>query len=171
MDNKHKISMLAEISSQVSVGDMLETNIYTDQNWHLQSMHSFVSSVYPLSILNKSLLKDNVGSTNKINYDLDFSSELNKTSLKNINRKNINNINNEYVNKTQDYLHISYILNSIISKHINNDAVLAEKLKDIYDNYNEFKLIDIFLKVDKTKTRVPEILNTKMKKNILSHWK
>ena len=74
------ISRIKEISDSISIGDNIETSIYTDQNWYLQNIHAFYTCVNTSFNINSQKNKNK-----KIN--INFSSDLNKTSLKNINRK------------------------------------------------------------------------------------
>jgi len=74
---------MSEITTSISMGDVVETNIYTDQNWYLQNIHGFLTCAYTSYTINK---YDYDGPEN---YQIDFSSDLNKTSLKNINKKSI----------------------------------------------------------------------------------
>jgi len=69
------------ISNSISCGDNIETSIYTDQNWYLQNIHGFFSCINTSFWINKCNNNYNIPN-NKIN----FSSDLNKTSLKNINK-------------------------------------------------------------------------------------
>ena len=78
------LQTMRDITTLISRGDMIETNIYTDQNWYLQPIHGFLTCVETSYILNK------IATNNKASfYNMNFSSDLNKTSLKNINKKNI----------------------------------------------------------------------------------
>jgi hypothetical protein len=174
------VELLDEISEMFSLSDVVETNIYSQQNWYLQNMHMFMSIRLPLSMMNyrndtaaaaTASSNSDVKSVNEktIDYDLEFSSELNKTSLKNINRKNITNILQMKSSLSRsDMFHMSYILNSQIqtgdTKSI-SDHVLAYYKSDLQTN--GFKLIDTLLKIDKTQSSISTI-STKDKKNILA---
>ena len=65
------------VTNAISEGDVIETNIYTDQNWYLQNIHGFYTCAETSHHINKY-------SKNKSTpfYQLGFSSDLNKTSLK-----------------------------------------------------------------------------------------
>ena len=90
------IYKLMKISDSVSRGDNIETSIYTDQNWYLQNIHGFYTCINTSYWINK----DNDFDVGRLN--LKFSSDLNKTSLKNINRKNINNLLKMLPNRSLD---------------------------------------------------------------------
>ena len=138
---------LAQISKCFSVGDFIETHIYSDQNWNLQENHRFISCIYTLEIMkNNFLLSDSEVNTVTFNYN----SELNKTSLKNINRKNINHvIEISYLKKESIYL-CNYYVSKIIFNGENIDLLLSLKpfIKK-YSKENIIRFIDLIIKIDK----------------------
>ena len=72
---KEKLDSIVNISDSISFGDNVETSIYTDQNWYLQEIHGFFTCIKPSKL------------SNEFNYNIlgnliNFSSDLNKTSLK-----------------------------------------------------------------------------------------
>jgi hypothetical protein len=91
-----------------------------------------------------------------------FSSDLNKTSLKNINRKNINNLLKIVPNKSiEEIIFINQLANNFIKN--NNE----EKLINILQNYKKdltVKELELFLKIDKTQEFYT--LSSKEKKKI-----
>ncbi len=160
--NKTKLSteklldQVNNICDSISVGDNIETSIYTDQNWFLQRIHCFFSCINSTHFINS-------GQTKGIKLEnIKFSSDLNKTSLKNINKKNINNLIKLLPNKSlQEILYINKICNHLI----NNEKV--EEIIDILKNYNSnfsIKDIELCIKIDKTFDFVK--FNSKEKKNI-----
>ena len=156
LSNDKVIDQIYEISNSISLGDIVETSIYTDQNWFLQKIHCFFSCVYTNYWINNN---DNKGLTLT---DIKFSSDLNKTSLKNINKKNINNLIKLLPNKSlQDILYINRISNYLILN--NKEEVLVNILKSYNDNFN-IKDLELCLKIDKTFDFIK--LNSKEKKNI-----
>ena len=120
---KDTLNTMVAISDSISFGDVIETNIYSDQNWFLQNIHGFYTCVN--TSYNINMIK-----TKKIDYDLVFSADLNKTSSKNINKKK--NIAN-----TQSKFKLKNINTSII-----------RILKNSYNLDN--KNIQVILKIDKT---------------------
>lgn len=133
-----------EISDSISFGDNIETSIYTDQNWYLQNIHGFYTCVNTSYNINSNKIPDNHTKSLSIN----FSSDLNKTSLKNINRKNIHNLSKIIPNKTVDEI---LIINSII-----NALLEDEKYEQVIRIIKEYKPdvtikdIELFSKIDKT---------------------
>jgi len=113
-NNDVYIKIMKDVSNSISWGDVIETSIYTDQNWFLQeNIHAFYTTINTSYNLNK--YPKNKQEKAKIS----FSSDLNKTSLKNINRKNISILKQNMPNKVKivlySYLGIySYQLNITI---------------------------------------------------------
>ena len=136
--NKNLLKTIKDISNLITLGDIIETNIYTDQNWYLQNIHGFITTTSTAFFINK---------YDSNNYDLNirFSSDLNKTSLKNINKKNFNNIKNYITNKSiEEILYINLILSTFL---INNNY---DDIKIFIKNYNlNYKIFDMIIKVNK----------------------
>lgn len=131
-----------EISDSISVGDNIETSIYTDQNWFLQKIHCFFSCVNTNYLINSEKTKEIKVS------DIKFSSDLNKTSLKNINKKNINNLIKLLPNKSlEEILYINKITNYLVNKDKVNDII--QILKE-YNSGFSIKDIELCIKIDKT---------------------
>jgi replication factor C subunit 1 len=137
------INNIVKVSDSISRGDNIETSIYTDQNWYLQNIHGFYTCINTSFWINKS--KSNY----KINFeDIKFSSDLNKTSLKNINRKNIINLSKIINNKSnQEILMLNKICNHLIHENKENDLI---KILYGYNKDVTIKDIELCLKIDKT---------------------
>jgi len=153
---------IIKVSDSISRGDNIETSIYTDQNWYLQNIHGFYTCINTSFWINKT------NTPYKITYkDIKFSSDLNKTSLKNINKKNINNLSKIINNKSnQEILLINKICNHLIQTK--NES----KLINILNGYNKditIKEIELCLKIDKTIDFT--ILTSKDKKRITKQLK
>lgn len=132
---------ILKISESVSIGDKVETSIYTDQNWFLQNIHCFHTCVKP-SIICSKYNKKLTGS------NIDFGSDLNKTSLKNKNKKNIVNLENIIGTRTNDEILYLCRLSNYLCKN-NKYDVLINIIKE-YSKNIELKEVDLFLKIDKT---------------------
>ena len=140
LDNIQKI---VRISDSISRGDNIETSIYTDQNWYLQNIHGFYTCLNTSYWINKDNTDYNIDSS-----DIKFSSDLNKTSLKNINRKNILNLSKIINNKSNQEI---LMLNKICNYLIENNK--EQELINILNGYNKditIKEIELCLKIDKT---------------------
>lgn len=136
-DNLYK---MIKISDSISRGDNIETSIYTDQNWFLQNIHGFFTCINTNFWINK----NNDGSISNI----DFSKDLNKTSLKNINKKNINNIRSIIGKKSvSEILLLVDMTNKLM--HDNRIDILIKILKQYKKNIS-VKEIELFIKIDKT---------------------
>jgi DNA polymerase III delta prime subunit len=147
---------LVKISDSISRGDNIETSIYTDQNWYLQNIHGFYTCLNTSYWINKS-------NNHKINInEIKFSSDLNKTSLKNINRKNITNLSKIIPNKSiYEILILCKICNYFISN--GKEEEFVNKLSS-YNSDITIKEIELCLKIDKTCDFIE--LSTKDKKKI-----
>ena len=134
---------IVKVSDSISRGDNIETSIYTDQNWYLQNIHGFYTCLNTSYWINKN------NSNYKIkNEDIKFSSDLNKTSLKNINRKNILNLSKIINNKSnQEILMLNKICNHLIQEGKENELI---KILNGYGKDISIKEIELCLKIDKT---------------------
>jgi len=150
------LDTINEISDSISIGDNIETSIYTDQNWFLQKIHCFFSCVNTNHLINSDKMKDI-----KIT-DIKFSSDLNKTSLKNINKKNINTLIKLLPNKSIDeILYINKITNYLVNQNKIEDIIQILKQ---YNNNFSIKDIELCIKIDKTFDFIK--FNSKEKKEI-----
>lgn len=147
------VKNMKKISKSISIGDIVETSIYTEQNWCLQVIHGFLTCVVTNYYVDKSITPDP-------ELEIEFSADLNKTSLKNINKKNISTINTIIPNKSiYEVLYISYISSFLLKKLRYND--LIKILKDYKDDLT-IKDIELLIKIDKTAKKY--VLPTKYKK-------
>ena len=149
-----QLDVSRKVSDSISKGDIIETNIYTDQNWLYQNIHGFYALCDTSFTLNNILKPEKL-----LNYKLqEYSTDLNKTSLKNINKKNITKLVSIMPNKTYD--DILYI-NKLICK-----LVLKNKIKQAYQLCKDYpidiKTLEIILKIDKTSEKIT--ISPKMKK-------
>ena len=154
-NNDIYIKIMKNVSNSISWGDVIETSIYTDQNWFLQeNIHAFYTTINTSFHLNK--YPKNKDEKAKIN----FSSDLNKTSLKNINRKNISILKQSMPNKNLEDL---IYMNNIISKYVINKEY--DKVKYMKNSYGlSIKDIEIILKLNKITEKIT--LTSKIKKLI-----
>lgn len=139
------ISNIVKVSDSISKGDNIETSIYTDQNWYLQNIHGFYTCINTSFWINKSKSNNNY----KINSEnIKFSSDLNKTSLKNINRKNIINLSKIINNKSnQEILMLNRICNHLIQENREDELI---RILNGYNKDISIKEIELCLKIDKT---------------------
>ena len=103
------------ICNSTSKGDVIETNIFTDQNWMNQCIQGFYTICDNSHTINSVFDPLNY----KTNYyNIEFSLDLNKTSLKNINRKNITGLQKIFINKSlDDIMYINKLVYSLVKKN------------------------------------------------------
>lgn len=147
---------MIKISDSISRGDNIETSIYTDQNWFLQNIHGFFTCV-----------NTNFWISNNVDEKItavNFSKDLNKTSLKNINKKNINNIKSIIGKKSiQEILMIVKLTNNLY--HDKKLKIIVDILKQYKKNLT-VKEVELFIKIDKTLDF--SLFTTKEKKKVMN---
>lgn len=138
--NEDKHELIRRISESLSIGDVVENYIYGDQNWGMHEIHGFHTCVIP-----SYYLSEKVKCTNKVG--LTFATDLNKTSIKRINKKNIINTNKCFCNMNiSDYIY----MNKIIKKFIIENNI--KECADLLKQYNiKLEHIESLLKIDKIK--------------------
>jgi len=120
-ENYHKFvkkNNYLEILNNLSIGDILENYIYGEQNWDLLELHGLISCCIPSYLINKY-------TNGKKNDKLVFAADLNRTSVKKMNKKNIN--------KTNNSLNINN-LNNIRNKSIDEFIYMGEIINKINEN-------------------------------------
>ena len=114
------------------------------------------------------LLNNYTSSTINNNITFKFPEDLNKTSIKSINKKNINNIEANFTNiNIYDYIHI----NKIIKKLLENKDL--KSISYILKSYNlDINQLESLLKIDKiinTKNNCLTIKNKRDLENLLKN--
>lgn len=147
---------LKNVTDSISKGDVIETNIYTDQNWFLHDIHGFYTCARTSYHINKHDLLKKKSLPNY--YEMKFSSDLNQTSLKNINKKQITNLQKIFQNKSfNDIINLSKLIYHLVKN---------EKIKELYfimkDYDSNVKTVETLIKIDKTLPKIT--LNQKNKK-------
>ncbi len=152
---EEQVQQMVDISESISIGDTIETSIYTDQNWYLQDIHGFYTcynTSYMSSKMNRKITPS----------EIKFSTDLNKTSLKNINKKNIINLEKIIGKRTiEEILLLCRLSNHMISTK--QTQYILDILK-IYKDDFDIKDLELCLKIDKTIDFIT--LSTKEKKEI-----
>lgn len=151
---KDKYELIKKVSEFLSQGDVIENYIYADQNWNLQEIHGFYTCVAPSFYLNQGINK------NPIKSKLKFADDLNKTSIKNINKKNIKNADKILENMNIfDYIYIRKIIEKKLKE---NDY---HEIKNLFQNYDiKLEHIESLLKIDKNEEKIT--LTTKQKNEL-----
>lgn len=148
---KQYYDSLENMSYSFVKGDLLTTNIYTDQNWYLQKFYGFYTCCETTFELSKYKLKSN-------NYTLTFANGWTDTTIGGISKKNINKVYMTANKKLND----SLILNKLIEMLVIKQKYY--KIKRLFESYNLDKkelaeLISNIYKIDKTSNKT--ILKTK----------
>ena len=157
-NSKEKIKLASKISSLISKADIIENFIHSEMSWDINISHAFFSSVEPSYLLDKHLMKNR-------NCNLVYPLDLNKYSIKRINKINIDNVNKIFDNMDiEDYVY----LNQIVREQINLNS-----FKDCVDNFKDYKdfkieTLERLLKVDKIKCSKTN-LKSKDKKEIIKY--
>ena len=152
---EEQVQKMVDISESISIGDNIETRIYTDQNWYLQDIHGFYTC-YNTSYISSQMNRKITAS------EIKFSADLNKTSLKNINKKNILNLEKIIGKRTiEEILLICRLTNHMVSTK--QSQYILDILKHYKDDF-DIKDLELCLKIDKTIDFIT--LSTKDKKEI-----
>ena len=155
------LNTLSNVTDSISKGDVIETNIYTDQNWFLHDIHGFFTCAKTSYHINK--FKPTFKKSAIPFYDMKFSSDLNQTSLKNINKKQITNLQKIFPNKSYNDI---INLNKIIYFLVKND-----KIKELYEIIKDYdtnvKTVETIIKIDKT---MPKITLSQKNKKIFNMY-
>ncbi len=155
---KDKLKLAGKLSNLISKADIIENFIHSEMSWDINIAHAYYSSIKPSYLLDKYLIKSR--NTNIV-YPLD----LNKYSIKRINKINIDNVNKVFSNMDiEDYIYV----NQIIREQINDN-----KFKDCIENFKDYKdfkveTLERLLKVDKIKCSKTN-LKSKEKKEISNY--
>ena len=138
-EDQHRL--IQKISESLSTGDVIENYIYGDQNWEMQEIHGFYTCVAPSYYLCEGIADDIV------KVKLAFATDLNKTSIKRINKKNIINTDKCFKNMNiNDYIYINKIIRKLIGENNIKECVKLLKNYDI-----KLEHIQSLLKIDKIK--------------------
>lgn len=124
-----------DIINNLSIADILENYIYGEQNWDLLELHGIISCAIPSYLINKF-------KNNKSNQTLVFAADLNRTSVKKMNKKNITKTNNSLSNSNQNIRNKSIdefiYMGEIINKLNKNGKIKIDNI----GNYNNIVKIN-----------------------------
>jgi DNA polymerase III delta prime subunit len=156
-DSEDSFRISDKISSSLSEGDVIENCIYGDQNWDMQEIHGLMSCVTTSYNLH---MPDRTSNYTRCN----FTTDLNKTSIKKINAKNINDADRCFKNlDIFDYIY----MNKIIRKKISEGDIKG--CIELLKGYNiKLEHIEKLLKIDKIKDSKNN-LTSKQKKEFTKH--
>lgn len=157
----HAFKLANKIATSIAFGDVVENHIYSDQNWDMQEVHGFLTCVSPaFNMFNEKM--DISGESLK--YSLSFPMDLNRTSIRKINKKNVINSNNCLKNlEIKDFI----FLNKLVKKLITNNKL--KECTNLFKKYNmTVENLESVLKIDKI-NEAKTILPSQTKK-ILSKY-
>jgi DNA polymerase III delta prime subunit len=161
---KNALNALQEISVSIANGDIVDNYIYSEQEWDMQCVHGIYTCVAPSHILSKMSLCDNIDG---LKTNLDFPNDLNRTSIKRINKKNVINADLSFKNMdVRDYICIKKLILLLIEQ--NKFKECAEIFKGYKNKTNNitFDNIESMMKIDKIDSN-KMILTTQIKKKIM----
>lgn len=154
--DKYKLTQI--VSDSLSMGDITENYIYGEQNWNMQDIHGIFTCVTPSFYIN---VNDN---NKRLDFNSSFPKDLNKTSIKSINKKNIVNTDQCLKNMNIfDYIFVSKVVYNYIQNNNIEDCV------KLLSGYNmEMEYIESLLKINKIKKN-KSILTLKQKKEFATY--
>jgi DNA polymerase III delta prime subunit len=158
-NKKHhqNFSLCNDIAMSIATGDLIENYIYSDQNWDMQEVHGFFTCVFPsFKFYNEHM---NITEGN-IKENINFPYDLNRTSIKKINKKNIINSTECLKNfEINDFIYANKLIKNLIS----DDKV--ELCASLFNDYGATMAnIESILKIDKiNETKITLQTNIKKK--------
>lgn len=156
-DQDKRFDTVNQVADALSTGDVIENYIYGDQNWEMQEVHGFFTCVVTSYLLNES-------KKNQTRTDLEFTTDLNKTSIKKINKKNIVNTNKCFKDMNIfDFIYINKIIRTLIERGDIEQCVVLLQRYDI-----KLEHIESLLKIDKIKNTKTS-LSSKQKKEFAKY--
>ena len=152
-----KFCLVNDISKSMAFGDLVENYIYSDQNWDMQEVHGFLSCAEPaFKIFSENL---NV-QEHYLARSMDFPFDLNRTSIKKINKRNIINSNNCLKNfEIKDFIFANRLIRQLM------DDNKIEECANLFKGYNaKVENIESILKIDKINDTKTILATTTRKK-------
>lgn len=139
---KNPLELAARVAESISMGDIIENYIYSEQNWDMQDVHCFYTCVNPSFNLSKANIDVSLG---YLGHHLKFAEDLNRTSIKQINKKNVVNANVYMKNMDIN----DFIYANTLTKKLMDDKKY-EECANLYKDYGaNADTIASVLKIDK----------------------
>lgn len=162
-----KFKLINDISRSFAFGDLVENYIYSDQNWDMQEVHGFLTCAEPAFKINCEKLNTTEMYLRK---SFLFPYDLNRTSIKQINKRNIVNANSCLKNlEINDFIFANRLIRQLIADNkVDECASLFQGYGATVENVESILKID---KINETKTqlqapvkkRLTQILGSKVK--------
>jgi len=157
-DNDDRYMLCQTVSDSLSMGDITENYIYGEQNWSMQDIHGIFTCVIPSYYINMN------DKNKRTEFSSSFPVDLNKTSIKSINKKNIVNTDQCLKNMNIfDYMFVSKIIYNYI---VNNN--IEECIKLLLGYNIEMEYIESLLKINKIRSN-KSCLTMKQKKEFVNY--
>ena len=160
--DKKRHKTVKKIAELLSCGDVIENYIYGDQNWNMEEIHGFYTCAATSYHLSEGMNK----SKEYVKPKLVFATDLNKTSIKRINKKNIINTDKCFNNMNiDDYIYINKLVRHFIKENNILECVNLMKKYGI-----KLENIESLLKIDKIDNIKPT-LTSKQKNEFINYLK
>ena len=141
--NKDILGLATEIAESISTGDIIENYIYSEQNWDMQDVHCYYTCINPSFKLSTVSVDHNAA--RDLKFNLDFPNDLNRTSIKKINKRNVINANVYLKNMDIN----DFMFANTLTKRLIEDKKIEECAK-LYKSYDaKAETITSVLKIDK----------------------
>lgn len=153
-----QFSLVNNIAKSLAFGDLVENYIYSDQNWDMQEVHGILACAEPAHKIYSEKINVNIES---LRNSFEFPYDLNRTSIKKINKKNIINSNQCLKNlEIKDFI----FANKLICQLIEDNKI--DEIAELFEGYNaKVENVDSILKIDKI-TDTKAVLPTVVKKRL-----
>jgi DNA polymerase III delta prime subunit len=150
--------LVNSIAKSMAYGDMIEDYIYSDQNWDMKEVHGFLTCITASYKLHKQKL---IVHPEYLKKALEFPYDLNRTSIKQINKRNVTNSNNCLKNmEIKDFIFANRLIRQMIAdEKIEECAGLFSKYGAKVENIESILKID---KINETKTVIPTQVKKKL---------
>ncbi len=157
INNTTRLNLAKIVSDSLSKADVIENFIHSEMSWDINIAHAFYSCIKPSHLLSGGKLAN----ANKY-VGLEYPKDLNRYSIKKINKKNIMNIGDVFPDmNVEDYIYMNQLLKSSIENGTVTNCM--QNFKD-YKNI-KVETIETLIKIDKIKQSKSSI-KTKDKREI-----
>lgn len=158
--NNNNLKLINDIAQSISISNLIAEHVFFEQTWDMQEIYGFFSFVYPTYMISKDKLNTNV---NTLKFNLKYPNDMNRTTIKSINKKNITNVCPYIKNMDiDDYIYAGKLVNDLLEKN------KLDKCADILNGYCLNKdNVESLLKINKincTKTNITTDIKNKLGK-------
>jgi replication factor C subunit 1 len=161
ISKKQRLDIADKIVEHFSFGDVIENYIFENQEWDIRDVHGFITCVYPSYLLHTEIPQPSK------EIKLEYTTDPNRVSIRQINKKNIDNAKKCFQQLgVYDFLYVGKILNKILKKDL-KDTESIDKMTELFNGYHiKLDHLESLLKIDKIITNEDE--NNMNIKNILT---